>query len=175
MLKYLIAVSIILTSCSSTYKTPSKKYSDQLLSSHKNPHGTTTNTFLRHGLTYVDKTKKNKLIERNVYDKGQLIYRYPILRSNLKPSKIYLRSGNNVISKTKTDTVVFINSDLPVMNRHFWGKGIMLSKLSDSTYIGKAISENSRTATFYISTSDNYEEIQNDKGFIADSLVLSVR
>ena len=168
-------MSIILTSCSSTYKIPSKKYGDHLLSTNKNADGTFTNIFLRHGLTYVDKVKKKKLIERNVYDEGRLIYTYPILRSDLQPSKIYLTSGNNFISKGKADTVIFENKNLPVMNRHFWGQGITLRKLTDSSFLIKPSSSNSGVAKCYISASDNYEEIAKDNGFISDSLVLTTK
>ena len=175
MLKYLIAVSIILTSCSSSYKTPSKKYGDQLLSTDKNLDGTTTNTFLRHGLTYVDKSEKKKLIARKVYDQQRLIYRYPVLRSNLKASKIYLISGNNFISKGTADTIIFQNSDLPVMNRHFWGQGITVRKLTDTSFVIKPSSNNLGIVRFYVSASDNDEEIANNNGFISDSLVLKTR
>ncbi len=161
--------------CFSSYNVPSKKYGDQLLSTNKNLNDITTHTFLRHGLTYVDKTKKKKLIERNVYDEGQLIYRYPVRRSNVGASKIYLTSGNNFILKTTADTVVLINNNLPIMNRHFWGKGIRLSRLTDSSYIIRPTSDNTGAAKFYISASDNYEEIENNKGFIADSLEISIR
>src|SRR5438552_1672013 len=129
-MKYLFLMSIILTGCFSSYHVPSKKYGDQLLSTNRNVDRTTTNTFLRHGLTYVDKAKQKKLIERNVYDEGRLIYRYPILRSNVGASKIYLTSGNNFISKTTVDTIILINNDIPIMNRHFWGKGIVFTRLT---------------------------------------------
>jgi hypothetical protein len=167
-------MSIILTSCFSSYKVPSKKYGDQLVSKKHNANGTSTNTFLRHGLTYIDKAKQKKLIERHVYDDGRLIYRYPILRSNVGASKIYLTSGNNFISKAKGDTIVFINNDLPTMNRHFWGNNITLSPLTDSSYILKTKAETG-VAKFYVSASDIYEEIKNGNGFIADSLVITIR
>ena len=137
--------------------------------------GTVTKTFLRHDLTYVDMAKQKKLIGRNVFNEGRLIYRYPILRSNVGASKIYLTSGNNFISKTTVDTINFTNDDLPIMNRHFWGKGIVFTKITDSSYIIKPTNDNLATANFYISASHNYEEIKKDKGFIADSLVLSIR
>lgn len=174
MLKYLFLMSIILTSCFSSYKVPSKKYGDQLISKKQNADGTSTSTFLRHGLTYVDKAKRKKLIERNVFDEGRLIYRYPILRSNVGASKIYLTSGNNFISKVKADTIIFINNDLPIMNRHFWGNNIALTPLTDSSYILKS-RVNTGILRFYISASDNYEEIKNDNGFIADSLGLTTK
>ena len=175
MAKYFLLLSIILMGCFSSYRVPSKKYGDQLLSINKNLDGTISKTFLRHGLTYVDKSKQKKLIERKVYDEQRLIYRYPILRSNVGASKIFLASGNNFISKTTVDTLILINNDLPIMNRHFWGKGVVFTRLTDSSYIIKPTSDNTGPSKFYISTSHNYEEIKNDNGFIADSLVLSIR
>ena len=161
--------------CIPSYHVPSKKYGDQLLSTTKNVDGIVTNTFLRHGLTYVDQAEQKKLIKRNVFDEGRLIYKHPILKSNIGASKIFLRSGNNFVSKTTVDTIILINNDLPIMNRHFWGEGVVFSRLTDSSYTIKPTSDNSGTAKFYISTSHNYEEIKSDQGFIADSLVLSIR
>jgi len=167
-------MSIILTSCFSSYKVRSKKYSDQLVSKKQNADGTSTSTCLRHGLTYIDKAKQKRLTERNVFADGGLIYRYPILRSNVGASKIYLTSGKNFISKATADTIICSNNDLPIMNRHFWGNNITLLPLTDSSYIIKT-RDKTGVAKFYVSASDIYEEIKNGNGFIADSLVLTIR
>ncbi len=92
----------------------------------------------------------------------------------LKRAKIDLTSGNNFMSKVKADTIIFINKDLPIMNRRFWATNIALTPLTDSSYIFKTRA-NTGVAKFYVSASDTYEEIKNGNGFIADSLVLTIR
>jgi hypothetical protein len=173
--KYLLFFSIVLTGCRSSYNIPSQKYGDNLISTTKSSDGTTTNKFMRHDLTYVDIAKQNKLLERKVFDYEQLVYRYPILRSNIKPGKIFLRSGHSFLSTTLSDTLVFVNDYLPVMNRHFWAKGVVISTLTDSSYLVKTNVNNNGYARFYISVSDNYEEVKKGNGFISDSLVLPIR
>jgi hypothetical protein len=173
--KHFLLLTIILTGCLTNYKIPSKNYDDKIISTSKNIDGTTTYKFYRHDLEYVDIAKQHKLLERKVYDHKQIIYRYPILETNVKPSKIFLKSGNDFLIKTGSDTIVFINDELPVMNRHFWGKGVVFSRITENSYLIKPSSDNTGYARFYISTSHNYEEINNDKGFIADSLVLPIR
>jgi hypothetical protein len=165
----------MLTGCLTKYKIPSQKYGDNLLSTTKEPEGLTTYKFNRHNLTYIDKAKSGKLIERKVYDNDQIVYRYPILKTNIGPTQIFLKSGNDFLAKMGSDTVIFINNDLPIMNRHFWGKGIVFSRVTENTYLVKPTAGNSGFAKFYVSTTHNYEEIKNDNGFIADSLILPIR
>jgi hypothetical protein len=173
-MKYLFLLSIILTGCMTKYRIPSKKYGDKVISTSKNSDGTRTVRFYRHNLEYVDIANRHKLLDRKVYNNKQVIYRYPILEKNVKPSEFYLKSGNDFLMKTGTDTLVFIN-DLPIMNRHFWGKGVMFSRITENTYLVRPSKDNNGLAKFYISTTHNYEEIENDKGFIADSLIVSIR
>ena len=86
-----------------------------------------------------------------------------------------MTSGNDFLSKTGSDTIVFINDDLPVMNRYFWSKGVIFKRITENTYLIKPSSENTGYARFYISISHNYEEIENEMGFISDSLILPIR
>jgi hypothetical protein len=165
---------MFLTGCMTTYKIPSKKYGDKLILASK-ADGTTTYKFIRHNLTYIDIAKQHKLIERKVYNKDQIIYRYPILKSNIGYCKILLKSGNDFLAKAGSDTLIFITNDLPTMNRHFWGKGIVLSRITGNNYLVRPSIDNDGYARLYISATDNYEEIKKDKSFIADSLILSVR
>ncbi len=164
-----------MTGCLTTYKIPSKKYDDKIISTSKNLDGTTTYKFYRHDLEYVDTAERHKLLDRKVYDNNQIVYRYPILETNVKPSKIFLKSGNNFLSKTESDTIMFINDNLPIMNRYFWGKGIMFTRITENSYLVKASVNNKGYARFYISVSDNYEEIKKGNGFISDSLVLPIK
>ena len=173
--KYFLLATIILTGCTTSYKIPSKKYDDKLISTTKNPDGTTTYKFSRHDMEYVDIARHHKLLDRKVYDNNQIIYRYPILKNNVEPTKIVLKSGNDFLAKTGSDTIAFINDELPVMNRHFWGKGVVLSRITENSYLIKPTANNTGYARFYISVSDNYEEVKNGNGFISDSLVLPIR
>jgi hypothetical protein len=158
-----------------SYKIPSKKYGDKPISTIQSGDGTTTYQFSRHDLEYVDIARGHKLLERTVYDRKQIIYRYPILKNNVGPTKIVLKSGNRFLAKTGSDTVVFINNGLPVMNRNFWAKGVVFSRLTENTYLIKPAANNIGYARLYISVSDNYEEVKNRNGFISDSLVLPIR
>jgi len=165
----------MLTACSTSYQIPSKKYDDKMISTSKKSDGTTMYKFHRHGLIYVDTAKKHRLLDRKVYDGDQLVYRYPVLAKNVKPGIILLKSGNDFLDQSKGDTIVYIGNDLPVMNRYFWGKGVMLARLTETSYLIKPSPNNTGVAKLYISTTHNYEEIKDDKGFIADSLVLIIK
>jgi hypothetical protein len=173
--KYFLLPTILLTGCLTNYKIPSNKYGDKLISTTKNADGTTTYKFYRHNWEYVDIAQQHKLLERKVYNNERLVYRYPIREANVRPTNFLLKSGKNFLTKTGSDTITFINDDLPVMNRHFWGKGVMIQRITENCYIVKPATDNIAYARFYISTTHNYEEIRNDNGFIADSLILPVR
>ena len=174
-MKYFLLLTIIFTGCLTSYKIPSKKYDDKLISTTKNPDGTTTYKFSRHNLEYVDIARQRKLLDRKVYDNNQIIYRYPILKNNVEPTKIALKSGNDFLANTRSDTIVFINDGLPIMNRHFSGKGVVFSRITENSYLIKPSSNNIGYARLYISVSDNYEEVKKRNGFISDSLVLPIR
>ena len=174
-MKIFLPTIFLVTACSSAYKIPSHKYDDKIISTSQNSNGTTTYKFYRHDLVYIDTANKHKLLDRKVYDGDQLVYRYPVLKVNVRPSKIFLKSGNSFLDKSKVDTVMFINNDLPAMNRLLWGKGVIITKLTENAYRIKASPDNTGFARIYISTTHNYEEIENDNGFIADSLVLQVK
>jgi hypothetical protein len=173
--KKIILAVFVLTSCGTNYKIPSKNYDDMLISSTKNADGSKTLKFYRHDLKYIDVAKHGKLITRTVYNSNVMIYRYPISRNNVDPTKIFLRSGNNFISKTSKDTVIFRNSSLPIMNRYFYGKGVSLKRITESTYEVAAIADNTNFAGFYVLTTVNFEEIKNRKGFISDSLIFPIK
>ncbi len=174
-MKYLVLLIVLLTACISNYTIPSKKYDDEMISTSKNLDGTTTHKFYRHGLEYNDVANGQKLLSRKVYDNRLVIYRYPVLEENVNSSKLFLKSGNDFLSRTGTDTLVFINEDLPIMNRRFWGKGILFSRITNNSYLLQPAQNNDNLAKIYVSASHNYEEIQNSKDFIADSLILPIR
>ena len=94
--KYFLLVSIILTGCLTSYKIPSKKYGDKLISTIQSGDGTTTYQFSRHDLEYVDIARGHKLLERKVYDRKQIIYRYPIFSRLTENSYLIKPAANNI-------------------------------------------------------------------------------
>jgi hypothetical protein len=174
-MKYSLLIAILFTGCLTRYSIPSKRYNDTILSTAHNADLSTTYRFKRHDWEYEDIVKRHKLLERRVYDSGQLVYRYPVLRGNVRPSDFFLKSGRVFLTGNGVDTLVFINEDLPTMNRFIWASGVTLMKITENTYWVKPLANNKDFAKFYVSVGHNMEEVKNDKGFIADSLVLPIR
>ena len=166
---------LILTNCANSELYSKKKYDDQVLSNSEKINGSYTREFTRHGLTYFDKTDDKKIMERKVYSENKLIYKFPINKSTLSKTDLKLLSGNMFLKAGVTDTIQLINDDLPIMNRNVYVKGAAISRTSDSTYLIKAKDSLVSKATFYISVSDNFEEIGGRKSFISDSLQIDIK
>jgi hypothetical protein len=166
---YLISGLILFFGCS-----PKNIYSDTIIKKSKSIEGLEIVEFTRHGLTYVDKRKRSRIIERSVFDEGKLIYRYPITRESIGTS-MRLQSGKNSLELGVMDTLRIRYYSHPMMNRHIIAIGGTISRFDDSTYLVKATNINNKKVKVQILASVNYEEIKNDKGFIADSLLLDIR
>jgi hypothetical protein len=61
------------------------------------------------------------------------------------------------------------------MNRTVYVKGALVSMTSDSTYLIKIKDSASTKATFFVTASDNYEEISGRNSFISDSLIIHIK
>ena len=167
---YFISGLILLFGCS-----PKNIYTDSIINKSKNIEGFEIVQFNRHGLIYIDKRKQNKIIERSVFDDGRLMYRYPITKESIGTTTLALQSGKNSLELGVIDTLRIGYGNLPAMNKHIIAKGGTITRLDDSTYLVKTLNPNSKKVTVYIQVSVNYEEIKNDRGFIADSLLLDIR
>ncbi len=149
-------------------------YTDSIINKSKDIEGFYIVEFKRHGLIYIDKRKQNRIIERSVFEEGKLIYRYPITKESIGTT-MRLQSGKNSLELGVFDTLRIEYRNLPVMNKHVIAIGSTISRLDDSTYLVKAANLISKKVTVQILVSVNYEEIKNDRGFVADSLILNVR
>ena len=166
---------LTLINCRTSRLYSKKYYDDEVISVSEKIHGVYFRNFKRHNLLYIDKTDGKQIIERKVFRDSNLLYRYPIVKSNIPMTDIKLLSGNNYLKKDFNDTIQIINSGLPIMNRTVYVKGALISRTSDSTYLIKAKDSISLQAKFYITASDNFEEIKNRKSFISDSLIVEIR
>jgi hypothetical protein len=166
---HLISGLIIFFGCS-----PKNIYSDSIIKKSKDIEGFEIIEFNRHGLIYIDKRKQNRIIERSVFKDGRLIYRYPIMKESIETT-LRLQSGKNTLEYGMIDTLRIEYINLPAMNKHVIAFGGAISRLDDSTYLVKAANLNSKKVTVQIRVSVNYEEIKNDKGFIADSILLNIK
>ena len=98
--------------------------------------GTLTKVIYNLNAVYKDLYKNNLLIRRNIYDTMNILkYSSPLNTSNISKTKFWFKSGRVFFDQNKTDTITIINTGLPYYNRGIGFKGVIFSRLTDTSYI----------------------------------------
>lgn len=176
ILKYAhIIIFIFLIACNSTPNNKNELIQDRTLKREMTS-DTITKEYDKKGEHFVEKFVNDSLIQQKIFLNDTLRFLWPITRSALPKSKIYLSSGRTYLTRSETDTIQIINPALPTMHRGVHVIGGMITWYSDTSYI---ISVNpahlsQEPLRFYVDVLVDSSDADNNN-FISDSLIIPIK
>jgi hypothetical protein len=148
------------------------KYEDKIVSRSKVSPTISERSFIRHEWLYKDQYNGKKIISREVFIDGKLMYKFPVYPQ--KPIIRWISSKQeSFISIGTVDTLIVVSGSVPRMNRSIVSTGGTISQLSDTSYALRA-NRLAKEMAVYVRLNHNLEELNNFPNIIIDSLRIPI-
>jgi hypothetical protein len=169
---FIVFLLISIYSCRNSGIYKPGKYEDKIVSRSNLSSNISQRSFIRHEWLYKDQYNGKKIISREVFIDGKLMYKFPVYPQ--KPIIKWISSKQkNYISIGMIDTLIVQSESIPRMNRSIVSMGGTITQISDTSYALKAIHLADKI-TVYVLLNYNLEELNNFPNTIIDSLRIPI-